>query len=116
MLFAVLEFTDFAIIAGIIALFSGGVAVAAASRFLPVDRSRLFRIEQKLDLIMSNLGLQYTPPTEETWQALANNPAQKIAAIKTYRQQHGVGLKDAKDAVERYIAGGGWCPFRELPS
>ncbi len=107
MLFAVLEFTDFAIIAGIVALLSGGAAVAAASRFLPADRSRLFRVEQKVDLIMTELGLKYTPPAEENWQALANDPARKIAAIKAYREQHGVGLKDAKDAVERYIAGGG---------
>ncbi len=106
MLFAALEFTDFAIIAGIVALFSGGVAVAAASRFLPADRSRLLRIEQKLDLVLTHLGLQYTAPAEENWQALANDPARKIAAIKAYREQHGVGLKDAKEAVERYIAGG----------
>ena len=107
MLFAVLEFMDFAIIAVIVALLSGGAAVAAASRFLPADRNRLLRIERKLDLIMLSLGLQYTQPAEENWQALANDPARKIAAIKAYREQHGVGLKDAKDAVERYVAGGG---------
>ncbi len=107
MLFGVLEFLDFAIIAGIVALLSGGTVVATASRFLPADRSRLLRIEQKLDLIMMHLGLKYVPPAEENWQALANDPARKIAAIKAYREQHGVGLKDAKDAVERYVAGGG---------
>lgn len=104
MLFAILELTDFAILAGIVALLSGGAA-AAASRFLPGDRARLARIEQKLDMILAELGLKYAPPQQDSWQELANDPGQKIAAIKAYREQHGVGLKDAKDAVEAYIAG-----------
>ena len=29
------------------------------------------------------------------------NSGQKIAAIKAYREIHGVGLKEAKDAVEK---------------
>jgi ribosomal protein L7/L12 len=104
MLFAVLEITDIAIIAGIVALLSGGAA-ATVSRFLPADRARLIRIEQKLDVILTHLGLKYESPASEGWQELANDPRQKIAAIKAYREQHGVGLKDAKDAVETYIAG-----------
>jgi ribosomal protein L7/L12 len=34
---------------------------------------------------------------------LADDPAKKISAIKLHRQQTGVGLKEAKDAVEAYI-------------
>jgi ribosomal protein L7/L12 len=37
---------------------------------------------------------------------LARNPSQKIQAIKLHREQTGVGLKDAKDAVEAYIESG----------
>lgn len=34
--------------------------------------------------------------------AAMNKPGQKIAAIKAYRQLTGMGLKESKDAVERY--------------
>jgi ribosomal protein L7/L12 len=107
MLFAVLEFTDFAIIAGIVALVSGGAGSAFAARATREERGRLYRIEQKVDMILAHMGLQYVPPAQESWQELANDPARKIAAIKAYREQHGVGLKEAKDAVEAYVAGGG---------
>lgn len=42
------------------------------------------------------------PP--ETLQELLR-AGKKINAIKVYREQHGVGLKEAKDAVERMMAG-----------
>jgi hypothetical protein len=40
---------------------------------------------------------------EGAWQELANDPGQKINAIKAYREQHDVGLAEAKKAVEDYI-------------
>jgi hypothetical protein len=80
MLFAILEFTDFGIILLIVALFSGG---AAASVYLrPADRNRLERVEHKLDLILTHLGLDYTPPPKAQWQELAADPSRKISAIK----------------------------------
>ncbi len=39
------------------------------------------------------------PPTPEEIDGLLQ-AGQKIAAIKAYRQLHGVGLKTAKDAVD----------------
>ncbi len=103
--FAVLEFSDFAIIALIFILFGGG---AAASFYLrPAAQARLQRIEHKLDLIMTHLGLDYTPPPKTAWQELADEPARKIEAIKVYREQHGVGLAEAKRAVEDYMQGRG---------
>jgi ribosomal protein L7/L12 len=105
MLFAVLEFTDFAIIAGIVAVLAGGTA-AARSYFKPVDRARLDRVEQKIDLLLTHADLGYTPPPKTEWQALADDgPARKIAAIKSYREETGAGLAEAKRAVEEYIAG-----------
>jgi ribosomal protein L7/L12 len=105
MLFAVLEFTDFAIIAAIVAVLAGGTAAARAT-FGPSNRDRLARVEQKLDLLLTHAGLDYTPPPNATWQALADEgPARKIAAIKAYREQSGAGLADAKRAVEEYIEG-----------
>lgn len=104
MLFAVLEFGDFAIIAAIVAVLAGGAA-AARSLFGPADRQRLNRVEQKLDLLLTHAGLDYTPPTS-TWQALADEgPDRKIAAIKVYREETGAGLAEAKQAVEDYIDG-----------
>lgn len=105
MLFAVLEFTDFAIIAAIVAVLAGGTA-AARSYFRPADRERLARVEQKIDLLLTHSGLDYTPPAKAAWQALADEgPTRKIAAIKAYREETGAGLAEAKQAVEDYIEG-----------
>lgn len=38
------------------------------------------------------------------------NAGQKISAIKLYRERHGVGLKEAKDAVEALAAQHGIVP------
>lgn len=102
---ATLEFTDFALIALIVVLLAGGSA-AAASYFRPADRDRLARVEQKLDLLLTFAGLDYTPPSKAAWQALADEgPARKIAAIKAYREQTGAGLAEAKRTVEEYLEG-----------
>ncbi len=42
------------------------------------------------------------PPVTDEVAALARTPGGKIAAIKAYRKQTGAGLKEAKDAVERF--------------
>lgn len=105
MLFAVLEFTDFAIIASLVAVLTGA-ALAARSYFRPTDRDRLIRVEQKLDLLLTHAGLDYTPAPKAAWKALVDEgPARKIAAIKAYRDETGAGLAEAKRAVEDYIAG-----------
>ena len=109
-MFAVLEITDFLGIMVIVTLFAGGSA--AYSLYKPSDAARLRRVEAKLDLIIKHLGLEYMDPTtpgglSEEVKALADDPARKIAAIKFHREQTGLGLKDAKDAVEAYIAGRG---------
>jgi len=101
MLFAVLEFGDFAIIAVLILLFAGGGA-AASAYLRPADRDRLQRIEHKLDLILTQLGIASVPLAKAEWQGLAD-AARKIEAIKVYREQTGAGLAAAKKAVEDYI-------------
>jgi hypothetical protein len=60
-----------------------------------------------LDLILTHLGIDYVPPPKAAWQELADDPARKISAIKAYREQHGVGLAEAKRAVEDYLEGRG---------
>jgi hypothetical protein len=108
--FATLEFWDLFWIWIIVSIFAGGTAAYSLSK--PSDSGRLRRVEAKLDLILQHLGLEYKDPatpgglTEEV-KALAENPGQKIAAIKLHREQTGLDLKEAKDAVEAYIAGRG---------
>jgi ribosomal protein L7/L12 len=69
---------------------------------------RVRRVERKIDLICKHLGIEYPEPASAAGlsaevRQLANDPAQKISAIKLHRQQTGIGLKEAKDAVEAYI-------------
>jgi hypothetical protein len=85
-------------------LFSWLVAGPGRSAKLGAERDRLRRIEHKLDLILTHLGIASVPP-KAVWQELADDPARKIAAIKEYREQYGVGLAEAKKAVENYIEG-----------
>ncbi|WP_393080357.1 ribosomal protein L7/L12 [Streptomyces sp. LN704] len=61
---------------------------------------RIARVERKLDLILDHLGIQQTEPELEQVAALVRD-GRKIQAIKEYREFTGVGLKEAKDAVER---------------
>ena len=110
-MFAVLEFSDYAFIAIIVGVFAGG-ATATYSAIKPADLTRLIRLECKIDLVMKHLGIEYSStssPGELSVEvkALANDPSQKIQAIKLHREQSGLGLKEAKDAVEAYIAGRG---------
>jgi ribosomal protein L7/L12 len=74
-------------------------------------RSRLNRLEQKVDFLLNELGL-----TQKAEASLpVNNPGdslmaevaallrqnRKIEAIKVYREQTGVGLKEAKDVIDK---------------
>lgn len=72
----------------------------------PEEGDRLQRIEQKLDLLLSELGIKYGGPPKEEWQKLAEGgPALKIDAIKKCRVQRGLSLKEAKETVDRYVEG-----------
>ena len=107
-MFATLEFSDFSIIALIVILFAGGGAAYTSLRAM--DAGRLARLERKLDSILRHLNIPYVDPTSpeglsEEVQQLADDPATKIQAIKLHREQTGLGLKDAKEAVEAYMSG-----------
>jgi ribosomal protein L7/L12 len=65
----------------------------------------LSRVEAKLDLVLEHAGLKYLPYAnlpEPVIEALRN--ANKIQAIKHYRDATGVGLKEAKDFIEEVMA------------
>ena len=107
-MFAALEFSDFSIVTLIVFLFAGGGAAYASQR--STDAGRLARLERKIDAILRHLSIAYVDPASskglsEEVQTLANDPAKKIQAIKLHREQTGLGLKEAKDAVEAYMSG-----------
>ncbi|MGA8114089.1 MAG: ribosomal protein L7/L12 [Actinocatenispora sp.] len=73
--------------------------LAAIQRGQRRDTQRLKVIERRLDLLTRELGVtESTPAAPEVVHHLENG--RKIEAIKVYRAQTGVGLKQAKDAVE----------------
>ena len=102
-MFAALEATDIAIIGAMMFLLA---LVASASKGSPND-AKLRRIDRKLDAIIQNLGIELP---ESVVSGLSSevcrlaDAGQKIEAIKLHREETGVGLKEAKDAVEDYLA------------
>jgi Ribosomal protein L7/L12 C-terminal domain len=107
---AVLDFGDLWRISLIVVVLAGAGG-AASSFFRPSDGARMRRLEAKIDLILQHLGLEYEDPAarglSEEVKALAEDPAKKISAIKLHREQTGAGLREAKDAVEAYMASRG---------
>lgn len=60
---------------------------------------QLPRLERKVDLILKNLGIAFEDKAGEMVRPLLL-AGKKMDAIKEYRRITGVGLKDAKEAVE----------------
>lgn len=56
------------------------------------------RIEHQLNLIMKHLGIKDVVDSGPILQELRSG--NKINAIKLYREQTGVGLKEAKDVID----------------
>lgn len=59
------------------------------------------KIEERPNLFTKGYGASIQP----SWEALARDPSQKLAAIKAYRDLKSCGLAEAKAAVESFIAG-----------
>ena len=69
--------------------------------------SRIIKLEQKVSLILRQLGIDEeavseAPPDDEIARLLIKGNL--IEAIKVYRQRTGVGLAEAKLAVEQMKA------------
>jgi ribosomal protein L7/L12 len=59
------------------------------------------RLDAKLDLLLKQAGLEFDPYKNVPSSVIdAVRRGNKIEAIKNYRTATGVGLKEAKDAVE----------------
>ena len=78
-------------------IFSSGEGLSAD------DAARLRRIERKLDRILKHLGIDVggAETVSEAVRALVER-GETIAAIKRHREETGVGLAEAKEAVEAY--------------
>jgi Ribosomal protein L7/L12 C-terminal domain len=108
--FATLDLWDFCWISVIVSLFAGGSAAYSLKK--PTNAWRLRRIEDKLNLILKHLGLEYSDPAlpgglPDEVKVLADDPTKKILAIKLLREKTGIGLREAKDAIEAYMASRG---------
>lgn len=81
-----------------------GVLIAVGTIERKVDRAdrRTARVERKLDLVIEHLGIEAGPlaPALDGVYALVRD-GKKIEAIKAYREATGVGLKEAKEEVDR---------------
>ena len=65
------------------------------------------RVEGKVNAILKHLGIAFPPVPSEHVKGIAKDTARKgarIEAIKTYRDETGLGLKEAKDAVDTWLA------------
>ena len=110
-LLAVLQFSDYAFIAVIVAVFAGG---ATLTKRQGIDLGRLERrlksVEQKLDALLKHEGIEPPPPPPSGLspevEQLARDPSKKIAAIKLHRKENpGVGLAEAKAKIEEFSEG-----------
>jgi ribosomal protein L7/L12 len=59
-------------------------------------------LERKLDALLQRNGIQLPSGLSPEVQRLARDPSRKIAAIKLHREQTGVSLSDAKNAIEEF--------------
>lgn len=62
----------------------------------------LVRQEAKLNLILAKMEIAFPPPPSAAVQALART--QRVAAVKAYRQETGLGLKKALDIIDAWRA------------
>lgn len=71
---------------------------------------KVARLERKIDFILQHLGLEYREQDEPAPAYIGQirsllQRGNKIEAIKIYREATGVGLAEAKAAVEAIAAG-----------
>jgi hypothetical protein len=105
---AALEFSHYVVMLALVVILFGAVRAVLIMR-QPSEWYRVRRLEQKVDLLLKHLGIEYrefmADLLSERVRALADDPAQKIAAIRLHREETGCGLREAKEAIEAYIAG-----------
>jgi len=68
-------------------------------KFGDIVAEHFSKIEAQPNLFTEGYGYQSKP----SWESLARDPSQKVAAIKAYRDEKSCGLSEAKSAVESFI-------------
>ena len=76
--------------------------IAVAAMRLSQLGDHLVRQEAKLNLILGKMEIAFPPPPSAAIQALA--PTRRVAAVKAYRQETGLGLKQALDIIDQWRA------------
>jgi ribosomal protein L7/L12 len=80
---------------------STGVGLKESKEFIEGIMTPERQIERKLDALLQHEGIQYDPHANMSSGVLdAIRNGNNIMAIKLYRESTGVGLKEAKDAVD----------------
>ncbi|MFN3192010.1 MAG: hypothetical protein ACE361_15980 [Aureliella sp.] len=104
MVFAALDFFDYIMIAILIALFAGGTSFASGrSGSTAALGERLMRVEEKLNLLLAERRISYTPKNKERWQQLAELK-DRDNAVQEYSTQYSVSQEDAEAVIAQYIA------------
>ena len=80
-----------------------GLICAGAASSMNREPASLRRIERKLDALLKHQGVPTLPKMSEAVKLLAADPTKKIAAIKLYREESGLGLAEAKSDIEEYL-------------
>lgn len=92
-------FLAVALALAVVALGFSSIALARPSKAAEIER-KLALIDRRLKLIMEHLDIAEPQPPEMPSVVQELEQGRKIQAIRLYREQTGVGLREAKDAVE----------------
>jgi ribosomal protein L7/L12 len=99
---AAFDVFDFVIIGAIVLV----VALLTRAGRGSTNDAKLRRIDRKIDMLVQHLGIELPETVVSGLSTEVCNLAdagRKIDAIKVHREETGVGLKEAKDAVEEYM-------------
>jgi len=86
-----------------VVVFAGLLVLGLSGSWLGM-KSQMSRIERKLNALLRERGVvpgQESPLSDRVKQ-LADDPSRKIEAIRVYREEIGVGLAEAKEAIDAY--------------
>lgn len=80
------------------------IAIFSILMTLYLLSKQLGTVDRKVTRIATHLGIDSmaTLPLSDRVKEIARDPHRKIEAIKVYREETGVGLAEAKEAVEAY--------------
>jgi len=76
--------------------------IAIATMRLSQLGDHLVRQEAKLNLIRGKMEIAFPPPPSAAIQTLART--RRVAAVKAYRQETGLGLKQALEIIDQWRA------------